>query len=75
MATKIPREDNVTTRTAPRWRAQARPANSPVVVLTRIFSPLTTYSGTMISMPVLSFAGFGRLVAVAPRSSGAVSTT
>ncbi|MNI97702.1 hypothetical protein D3C73_1564000 [compost metagenome] len=33
------------------------------------------YSGTMISMPVLSLAGFGRLVAVPPFSSGGVSIT
>ena len=33
------------------------------------------YSGTMISMPVLSLAGFGRLVAVPPLSSGGVSMT
>ena len=33
------------------------------------------YSGTMISMPVDSLAGFGRLVAVPPLSSGGVSMT
>jgi hypothetical protein len=50
----------------------ARPANSPVAVLTHTFSPLPMYSGTMISMPVLRRAGFGRLVAVPPLSSGGV---
>jgi hypothetical protein len=54
---------------------QARPAKSPVTVLTSTFSPLLMYSGTWISMPVLSLAGFGRLVAVPPLSSGGVSTT
>src|SRR5690606_5603120 len=32
----------------------ARPPNSPVVVFTQTFSPLVMYSGTWISMPVLS---------------------
>src|SRR5688572_16491226 len=53
----------------------ARPANSPVVVFTSTRSPLPMYSGTMISMPVDSLAGFGRLVAVPPLSSGGVSIT
>ena len=53
----------------------ARPANSPVLVFTSTRSPLVMYSGTWISMPVDSFAGFGRLVAVPPLSSGGVSTT
>jgi hypothetical protein len=44
-------------------------------VLTFTFSPVVMYSGTWISMPVDSLAGFGRFVAVAPLSSGAVSTT
>src|SRR5690606_18596737 len=54
---------------------QARPAYSPVPVLTRMRSPTAMYSGTMISRPVETFAGLGRLVAVPPLSSGAVSTT
>jgi hypothetical protein len=48
----------------------ARPANSPVVVFTSTFSPVPMYSGTMISIPVESLAGLGRLVAVPPLSSG-----
>src|ERR1700741_3408893 len=55
--------------------SQARPANSPVRVFTHTFSSLVMYSGTWISMPVLSLAGLVRLVALAPFSSGAVSTT
>ena len=33
---------------------QARPANSPVVVLTWIFSPLTMYSGTLFAFFVVA---------------------
>ena len=58
-----------------RTRQSARPENSPLVVLTSTRSPLAMYSGTWISMPVDSRAGFGRLVAVPPFSSGGVSTT
>src|SRR5579885_1861397 len=54
---------------------QARPENSPVDVLTQTLSPAPMYSGTWISMPVWSLAGLVRLVALAPFSSGTVSTT
>lgn len=64
-------------RHSPRERPvhHALPENSPVVVLISTFSPLLMYSGTMISMPVESRAGFGRLVAVPPFISGGVSMT
>src|SRR6185437_6570392 len=65
------------TRQSPRpsLTFHARPENSPVPVFTQTFSPVRMYSGTWISIPVSSFAGLVRLVALAPFSSGAVSTT
>ena len=53
--------------------AQARPANSPVSVATFTFSPCLINSGTLISSPVSSFAGFVTLpLDVSPFTPGSV---
>src|SRR5690606_8790192 len=69
------REDSCSMHVNGNPAQSARLPNKPVVVFTSTRSPLPMYSGTMISMPVLSLAGFGRLVAVPPLCSGGVSTT
>ena len=46
---------------------QARDWYLPVCVETRTTSPVSMYSGTWTSRPVLSFAGLVRLVAELPQ--------
>ena len=48
---------------------------SPVLVSIRILSPVLINSGTLISAPVSSVAGFVALVAVSPLKPGSVSVT
>ena len=48
--------------------------NSPDSVLIFTLSPILTWGGTLISRPVLHFAGFCTLLTVSPRAASSVST-
>ena len=55
--------------------AHARPMYAPVRVSILIVSPSLMKSGTLIVLPVSSFAGLVTLLAVSPRTPSADSTT